>query len=140
MSIVKNTYSSNQSISPYNLNIKKDPETNESIIVDDDILENQEHQVSNSAAGNLVWLKVQSDFVLTILSIAPGNVTAFSPSHSDFDKTIIKIKSGELFIIKHSGTPMNSGNQSEVTGYQFGTFDNVYIKIDHTNNNVTIYS
>jgi hypothetical protein len=140
MSVVKNTYSSNQNILPYNLKIKNDPDVNESIIIDDDVIENQEHQVNTSAAGSTVWLKVQADFALTILSMAPGNVTAFSPNHSDFDKTIIKIKSGEVFVIRHNSTPMNDTNQSEVTGYQFGTFDHVYIKIDHNSNSVTIYS
>jgi hypothetical protein len=140
MSVVKNTYASNQNIFPYNLKIKKDTDVNESIIIDDDIMENQEHLVNTSASGSVVWLKVESGFVLTVLSTAPGNVTAFSPNHSDFDKTIIKIKSGEVFVIRHSSTPMSSMNQSEVTGYQLGTFDLVYIKIDHSNNNVTIYS
>ena len=134
MSVIRNTYSTSLSIQPYLVRTKKNPDTQESIIIDDDQI------VNMTITQPEVWLKVETDCNITVLSEAPSGVTAFTPSHSNFDKTLVLIKAAETFVVEHSGTPMTPDNRTAVTGYQQGATDTIFIKIDHTANTTNIYS
>lgn len=135
MSVIRNTYGTTLSIQPYLIRVNKNLDLQESVIIDDDVVTNM--TVSNQA---VVWLKVETDCKITVLSEAPSGVSAFTPSHSNFDKTLVLIKAAETFVVEHSGTPLTPDTRSAVTGYQQGAMDILYIKIDHTANTTTIYS
>lgn len=134
MSVIRNTYGTSVSIQPYLVRVKKNLDLQESIIIDDDQV------VSMVVTQTEVWLKVETDCKITVLSEAPSGVSAFTPSHSNFDKTLVLIKAAETFVVEHSGTPFTPDTRSAVTGYQQGAMDILYIKIDHTANTTTIYS
>lgn len=135
MSVIRNTYATSLNVQPYYVRIEKNPSAQESIIIDDDTV--IQMTVSNR---EVVWIKVETDCLLTVLSSEPSDIHAFSPNHSDFDKTLIRVKSAETFIIRHSGLPMTNANRTDITGYQIGANDVIYIKIDHAANTTTIYS
>lgn len=134
MSVIKNTYAANTSIQPYYVRIRKDTDQ-ESIIISDDGAINM--TVNDQA---IVWLKVQTDCQITVLVGEPSGVGAFTPSHANFDKMLILVKAAETFVVEHNSVIMSVNTQSAVTGYQQGVFDVIYIKVDHNNNSVTIYS
>ena len=134
MSVIRNTYSTSLSIQPYLVRTKKNPDTQESIIIDDDQI------VNMTITQPEVWLKVETDCNITVLSEAPSGVTAFTPNHSNLDKTLVLIKAAETFVVEHSGTPLTPDTRTAVTGYQQGATDVIFIKIDHTANTTTIYS
>ncbi|GEM_PF-2001348 len=135
MSVIRNTYATSLNIQSYYVRIEKNPSEEESVIIDDDSVINM-----TISDRQTVWIKVETDCQLTVLSSQPSGVTDFSPNHSDFDKTLIRVKSAETFVIRHSGTPMSTSNRTDVTGYQMGGNDVIYIKIDHAANTTTIYS
>ena len=135
MSVIRNTYSTSLSVQPYLVRVKKNPDVQESVIIDDDIIINM-----TVSEQEIVWLKVETDCNITVLSEAPSGVTAFTPNHSNLDKTLVLIKAAETFVVEHSGTPMTPDNRTAVTGYQQGATDTIFIKIDHTANTTTIYS
>lgn len=135
MSVIKNSYSSSQNIPTYFVRIRKNTEASESVIIEDDVLLST--TVSNR---DPLWLRIQTDCQITVLSSAPSGVTAFSPSHADFEKTLIFVKSAETFVVRHSATPMTTDNRTEVTGYQAGSSDTIYLKIEHSENTTTVYS
>jgi hypothetical protein len=135
MSVILNTYSTSLSIQPYLVRVKKNPEAQESIIIDDEVIINM-----TVSEQEIVWLRVETDCKITVLSEAPSGVSAFTPSHSNFDKTLVLIKAAETFVVEHSGTPLTPDTRSAITGYQQGAMDILYIKIDHTANTITIYS
>lgn len=135
MSVIRNTYGTTLSIQPYLIRVNKNLDLQESIIIDDD--GSVSMAISDQA---VVWLKVETDCKVTVLSEAPSGVSAFTPSHSNLDKTLIFIKAAETFVVEHSGTPLTPDTKSAVTGYQQGAMDILYIKIDHTANTTTIYS
>lgn len=134
MSVISNTYNTSLSIQPYWVRVKKNPDVQESLIIEDD-------QVMNMTVSDpVVWLRVETDCQIAVLSTAPSGVTAFTPSHSNFDKTLILIKAAETFVVEHNSTVLNTGTRTAVTGYQQGAMDVIFIKIDHTANTTTIYS
>ena len=135
MSVIRNTYATSLNVQPYFVRIEKNLAQEEEIIIEDDSV------ISMAVSDRqVVWIKVETDCQLTVLSGQPSGVTAFSPNHSDLDKTLIRVKSAETFIIRHSATPMDTSNRTNITGYQIGATDIMYIKIDHAANTTTIYS
>lgn len=134
MSVISNTYNTSLSIQPYLVRVKKDPDVQESLIIEDDQV------LSMTVSDPVVWLRVETDCQIAVLSTVPSGVTAFTPSHSNFDKTLILIKAAETFVVEHNSTVLNTGTRTAVTGYQQGATDVIFIKIDHTANTTTIYS
>ncbi|HMX39462.1 MAG TPA: hypothetical protein PK971_01855 [Saprospiraceae bacterium] len=135
MAVIRNTYAADTSIQTYYVRIQKNTDIQEGVIISDDGPINMEVNEQT-----IVWLKVETDCQITVLVSQPSNVNAFTPSHANFDKMRILVKSAETFVVEHSSTIMSVSTQTAVTGYQQGAFDIIYIKIDHSNNNVTVYS
>jgi hypothetical protein len=135
MSVIKNTYATSLSIQPYLIRVKKNHDAQESIIIDDDGAINM-----TISEQTIVWLKVETDCNITVLANAPFGVSAFTPSHSNLDKTLILIKAAETFVVEHSELPLSTDTRTAVTGYQQGATDTIFIKIDHSDNTTSIYS
>jgi len=135
MSVIKNTYATSLSIQPYLVRVKKNLDAQESIIIDDDATVSM-----TISEQTVVWLKVEPDCKITVLTNAPSNTSAFTPSHSNLGKTLVLIKAAETFVVEHSDLPMTPDTRTAVTGYQQGETDTIYIKIDHTANTTTIHS
>lgn len=133
MSVIRNTYNTTLSIQPYLVRVKKNLDLQESIIIDDD------GSVGMTISDQtVVWLRVGTDCQISVLSEAPTGVSTFTPNHSNFDQTLILIKSAETFVVEHNSTTLET--RTAITGYQMGATDTIFIKIDHTANTTTIYS
>lgn len=133
MAITKSTYSNSTVISPFLVKVSKNANTNIVIIVD----ETPEYTRA-SVDQNVVWIKVEADYRLTVLNSAPGGATSLGV-HNNLSSSLVKIKGGEVFVTAHASTPQADNNQTAVTGYAFGTFDKVYLKIDRVNDTITVY-
>lgn len=129
MAFIKNQYSTRVSLTPYYVWIKAN--AIEGIIIEDVL---PAMQIQNRAVikNNPVWLAIENDYVVTVLSAAPNNATAWG-RHDDLDATHLKIKGNELFVlVQKSGAPDDEG-------YQFGALDKIYVKLDITANTIEIF-
>lgn len=129
MAFIKNQYATRVSLTPYYVWIKAN--AIEGIIIDDVI---PAMQIQNRAVikTDPVWLAIENDYVVTVLSAAPNNATAWG-RHDDLDATHLKIKGNELFVlVQKSGAPDDEG-------YQFGALDKIYVKLDITANTIEVF-
>ena len=136
MSITKSSYNSNTQISPFYVRIKKDQNSLEILI--DEITPGFATQMKANINRNEVWVTVEADYSVTVLSSQPNNLNPLG-NHTGLSTSLVKIKGGEVFITAHASTPQADNNQTAVTGYSFGTFDKVYLKIDRVNDAITVY-
>lgn len=129
MAFIKNQYVTRVSLTPYYVWIKANAV--DGIIIDDFP---PSLQVQNRAVikTDPVWLAIENDYVVTVLSAAPNNVTAWG-RYGDLDATHLKIKGNELFVLgQKSGAPDDEG-------YQFGALDKIYVKLDIKSNTIEIF-
>ena len=133
MAISKNTYPATTVIAPFLVKVFKDSATNYIIIVDE-----TPEQARASLDQDVTWILVEADYHVTVLSRAPNSITEVG-THSNLSSSLIKIKGGEVFVTAHSSTPQTNTNQNAVTGYTFGTFDKVYIKVDRIIGSIKVY-
>ena len=136
MAVVKTNYGSTTVINPFLVRVKKDVNTSEIVI--EDIHPAFASSQRASINRNEVWLEIEADYVVTVLSAAPRNITAVDLI-GNLSQSLVKIKGGEVFVTEHSTTSPADNNQTAVTGYSFGTFDKVYIKVDRVANSITVY-
>lgn len=136
MAVNKTNYGSKTTISPFHVRIKKADSTSEIVI--EDI--NPGYTTSQRASINRdeVWVAVEADYNITVLSAAPNSSTLWDQFNT-LTQSLVKIKGGEVFVTEHSSTNPADNNQTAVTGYSFATFDTVYVKIDRVANTITVY-
>jgi hypothetical protein len=141
MAISKNTYSTSHSIDPYLIRVTKDTTETDYIVIDDIEYGGSQGSMSENISGNVVWLQVEINNIVTQLLSAPSHVTPFTPSHESFSKSRILIKSAEVFVVLYKTTEMSDpDDREEVTGYQLGTSSDIlYVKIDHAADTITLY-
>ncbi len=140
MSITKNSYQTSHSIKPYYVRVQEDLSRSDFIIIDDVEYNGNQGSLYKETNGGTIWIKVETNSQVTVLSSAPSGVTPFTPSHTGWTRSRIYIQ-GETFVVHYSSIPMDDAtNRDEVTGYSMDSFDDVlYIKIDHSADTVTIY-
>lgn len=136
MAVIINLYDRSTQIVPFLVQIEKDTANSHIIIID--IATDYSTSIRANVDNDVVWIKVETGHSLTVLGSTPGNVTKIG-THLLLNKTLAKIKAGEAFITEHSATPPSDGNQNAVTGYQFGTYDVVYLRIDRLNDHIEVY-
>jgi hypothetical protein len=135
MSVTKTTYAANHSISTRYLRVEKDAATE--IIIIDDVVHLGMVEVHTEIDKQVAWLRFTPGFGMTVLDEAPSGITAFSPTHGAWVRTRLFAQSSEVFVVMY--TSMAKTEQAEVTGYSMGSSDMVYVKIDQTSGEVTIY-
>lgn len=129
MAFIKNQYTTRVSLNPYYVWIKANAV--DGIIIDDII---PAMQIQNRAVikRDPVWLAIENDYAVTVLSAAPTNSISWG-RHEDLDATHLKIKGNELFVlVQKSGAPDDEG-------YQFGALDKIYVKLDIKANTLEIF-
>ena len=138
MAVFKNNYTNQQNlqVNPFLVKIQDDPSVNGIIIIDVD--PSYESTTQATIQRNEVWIKVIADYNVTVLSTAPDNINQIG-QHSNLDQCLVKVKAGEIFVTKHSTAPQADTNQTNITGYQLGTMDTIYIKLDRRANTVTVF-
>lgn len=136
MSITKSSYNANTQISTFYVRIKKD-QNNQEIIIDE-VTPGFTTQMKANINLDEVWVSVEADYSVTVLRSQPNSLNPLG-SHNGLATSLVKIKGGEVFITAHSSTPQADNNQTAVTGYAFGTFDKVYLKIDRVNDTISVY-
>ncbi len=135
MSAVKNTYPSNHSITPRYLRVEKDAET--FIVIVDDLNSGYTVEVHTEIDRQVTWLRVVPGFQAVLLDEAPAGVTMLDSAYEDWDEMRVFIDSSEIFVVKYTGPAKTE--QAEVVGYEFGSEETLYIKIDRDANTVTLY-
>jgi hypothetical protein len=135
MSAVKNTYPSTYSITPRYLRVEKDAET--FIVIVDDINAGFTVEVHTEIDRQVTWLRVVPGFQAVLLDEAPEDITMIDAAYEDWDETVIFIDSSEVFVVKYTSSAKTE--QAEVVGYEFGSEETIYIKIDRNANTVTLY-
>ena len=140
MAILKNDYGTLPVISPYFINIEKDISKEDVIIVVDVINNNEPGEINMQLTGEEIWLQVEVDNKLVVLSEAPKDLIAFTPSIQLLNKARLRLKSAELFAVQYNNTAKDDAlHRTAVTGYQMGTFDKVFVKIEPIEDLITIY-
>jgi len=140
MAIIKNTYSTLQVIDPYFITIEQSAEQADVIIVIDTINNNEPGKINLQLTGDVIWLKVEVDHILTVLSGQPNGISAFTPSVQYLDKARLRLKTAEVFVIEYNNTAKDDElHRTAVTGYQMGTYDKAVIKFDTLNDLIIVY-
>ncbi len=140
MATIKNIYGTLPVISPYFIDIEKDVSKSDSIIILDTINNNEPGDINMQLSGEEIWLQMQAEHKLTVLSEAPKDLTAFSPPIQSLDKARLRLKSAELFAVEYNNTTKDDAlHRTAVVGYQMGTFDKVFVKIEPRRDRITIY-
>jgi len=140
MAIIKNTYSTLQVIDPYFITIEQSAEKADVIIVIDTINNNEPGKINLQLTGDVIWLKVEVDHILTVLSGQPNGISAFTPSVQYLDKARLRLKTAEVFVIEYNNTAKDDElHRTAVTGYQMGTYDKAVIKFDTLNDLIIVY-
>ncbi len=140
MAIVRNTYSTLQVIDPYFITIEQSATQADVIIIIDTINNNEPGKINLQLTGDVIWLQMEVDHKLTVLSGAPNGLSAFTPSIQYLEKARLRLKTAEVFAIEYNNTAKDDElHRTAVTGYQMGTFDKAVVKIDTENNLITIY-
>ncbi len=135
MSVTKNSYSANHSLSPRYIRTEKDTST--SIIIIDDTMIGDVVEVHTEVDRQVAWIKIMPGFTTILLDDEPSGITAFSPEHSKWSRTRILVQDAEVFVVKYTTTAKTT--QVEVTGYSMGASDVVFVKIDQPADTVTVY-
>lgn len=139
MAITKTTYANSQTVGTPFWRIVKSTEDKDTIVIVEVIGLSEPPQNTSQVTQEEVWLSVTANRTLTVLTSPPSTSGDFVPIHADFDLSEILVAHLETFIIKHSATQFDAGNRVEVTGYAKANGDTLYIKINHTNNNVSFF-
>ena len=136
MAVNKTNYGSKTTISPFHVRIRKDSASIEIVI--EDINPGFTSSQRASINRDEVWVAIEADYTVTVLSAVPNSST-FLDQYNTLTQSLVKIKGGEVFVTEHSTTNPADNNQTAVTGYSFGTFDTVYLKIDRVANTISVY-
>lgn len=140
MAIVKNTYSTLQVIDPYYITIEQSAAQSDIIIVVDTINNNQPGKINLQLTGDVIWLQMEVDHKLTVLSGQPNGIFDFSPPVQYLNMARLRLKTAEMFAIEYNNTAKDDDlHRTAVTGYQMGTYDKAIVKIDTLNDLITIY-
>jgi hypothetical protein len=142
MAVFKNEYSLAQKIGPYYLKGKRYVNAQNDIegIIIDDWTPNLTSSISTTVIRPVIWLKMESDYRVTVLANAPQNPTPIG-THP-FAASQMFLKGGELFVVDYADSNLDEAQRNNVTGYQFGSQDALYVKIEYSDGNdlLTIYS
>lgn len=138
MAITKNgNYPENLAVSTRYQRIVQDAGTG--FIIIDDTLDPGVSEAHTEINRSTVWLRVEENYQLTVLTAAPAGLVILDAFNS-WSETEILAKENEVFVVEHSGLPMSAANQKSVTGFSFGApGDVITIKIDQAANTVTLY-
>ena len=140
MAVIKNDYSTLPVIEPYYINIEKSLSQADTIIVVDVINNNEQGKIDLQLTGTEIWLQIEVDNKLTVLSTAPSSITQFTPIVQYLDKARLRLKTAELFTIEYNDPAKDDDlHRTVITGYQMGTFDKVFVKIETQNDTIKIY-
>lgn len=140
MAIVKNNYSALQVIDPYYITIEQSAAQTDLIIVVDTTNNNEPGKINLQLTGDVIWLQMEVGHILTVLSGQPNGITAFTPSVEYLNKTRLRLKTAEVFLVEYNNTAKDDNlHRTAVTGYQMGTYDKAVIKLDTKNDLITVY-
>lgn len=141
MATIRNVYNTLPVISPYYINIEKSDIASGIIIVTDVVNNNEPGEIYLELKDDVIWLKINVDHQIDVMSEEPTEKTAFSPAIEILDKTRLRLKTAELFAVEYDDPEKDDTTQrTAVTGYQMGTYDVLYVKIDQINDVITVYS
>jgi hypothetical protein len=131
MAYVKNSHPTTHPIDPHYLKINKTINTDgvEGVIIVDILNLATPPASTTTVFAPVVWLKIENDYKITVLSKAPVNGLE-ELTTAPFSVTILNQKAGEIFVVQH--TSDTYAERASVEGVQFGTTDVVFAKIVQT--------
>ncbi|MCB9307612.1 MAG: hypothetical protein H6565_13540 [Lewinellaceae bacterium] len=135
MSVVENNYQTPQTLSPRYLKIEYDP-TNDIIIIDD-VGITSGIEVHYEIDRDEVWIKVNTGFELTIIDSEPSSLSSLASDLEKWSEKRLFVQTDEVILIEYDSDARTT--QTAVTGYEFGSGDTIYIKIDRDEDTVSIY-
>lgn len=134
MSVVENNYQTPQTLSPRYQKIEFD--LSQGIIVIDDIAISTP-EVHTEVDRDTTWIRVRSGFDLTVVGDGPSGLTSLVSGLEKWSEKRLYIKADEVFLVEYDSDARTT--QTAVTGYEFGSEDMIYIKIDREEDTVSIY-
>ena len=140
MAVTVNNYSTLHVISPYYLNVERSAASSDIIIITDVVNNNEPGEMHNETKGGDIWLEVLANGSLSILTAKPNYGDALKSPVQYLDKMRVRVKNGELFLVEYNNAAkIDATQRTAVTGFQMGSGDKVYVLINTTNNEITVF-
>jgi hypothetical protein len=136
MAVQKNNYSPVTNIQPFLMFVRKSADSDFIILGDEPPSRNA--QITTTIDREIVWLKVETDYRVTVLASTPNNITPVAPDFNNWSQSKVMIKAGEVFVAEYPDATMNDAARLSLTGFQMGTLDSIYILINRRLNTITI--